>query len=149
VNFIEPFYIEASTGCFVGGHAGPNDHTEPAAAGRVKIARDVRFAKSGYRYAGAPFAWYRFAPGLKTMAHFSEESGRYKLVCTLVEVLDGEHFITGYSHGVFRPHVPVERLFERIAEIGTTQHFAIVDGDFREGLQSLARVADLDFHLLE
>lgn len=149
VNYIEPFYIDAAQGCFVGGHAGPNDHTDPAAAGRVKIARDVRFAKTNFRYAGAPFAWHRFAPGPKTMAQFSELNGRYKLVCTMVDALDGPHFITSYSHGVFRPRIPVNDLFRRIVEIGGTQHFAIVDGDCTRELETFSSLADVDFYKVE
>ncbi len=149
VSYIEPFYVEAATGCFVGGHAGPNDHTDPAVARRVKVAQDVRFAKTSFRFAGAPFAWYRFSAGLKTMAHVSECLGRYKLICTLVEAVEGEHFITSYSHGVFKPRVPVDALFERIVSIGSTQHFVVADGDCRADLGTFASLAGLEFHLLE
>ena len=63
VNFLEPFHIESDYGTFAGGHAGPNDHNDPAWQQNVVIARDVRFAKTSYKYAGAPFAWYRISPG--------------------------------------------------------------------------------------
>jgi len=81
VNFIEPFHIESADNTFAAGHAGPNDHTDPEHVGNVKIARDVRFAKTKYKYAGAPFAWYRIPAGRKTMAQFIEENGKYKVVC--------------------------------------------------------------------
>ena len=71
VNFIEPFYIEGYSGCFTAGHAGPNDYTAANCEKYVRIAVDVRFAKTSYKYAGAPFAWYRIPPGKKTIAHFS------------------------------------------------------------------------------
>ena len=58
VNFIEPFHIEDDFGTFAGGHAGPNDHNDPAWQDNVIISRDVRFAKTSWKYAGAPFAWY-------------------------------------------------------------------------------------------
>ncbi len=146
VNFIEPFHIEEGKGTFDGGHAGPNDHTDPDWAGNVKIAPDVRFAKTAYKYAGAPFAWYRISPGRKTMAHISESNGRYKLVCTMVDSLEGGQFITSYSHGVFRPDVPVKQLFEKIISIGTTQHFAVVDGCYKEHLKYFASIMDFDFY---
>lgn len=146
VNFIEPFHIESEFGTFAGGHAGPNDHNDPEWQDNVVIARDVRFAKTSYRYAGAPFAWYRISPGLKTMAQLVECDGGYKLVATLVESLPGEHILATYSHTIFRPVVPVERLFEEIIKIGTTQHFAVVDGDWRAQLRELSEIMDFKYY---
>lgn len=149
VNFLEPFHIETDYGTFAGGHAGPNDHNDPAWQQNVVIARDVRFAKTSYKYAGAPFAWYRISPGMKTMAQLVECNGRYKLVCTMVESLEGRHLLATYSHSIFRPVVPVERLFEEILKVGTTQHFAIVDGDYRNELAMFAQMMDFEYHQID
>lgn len=146
VNFIEPFHIEAAKGTFAAGHAGPNDHTDPDFQKNVIIARDVRFAKTQYKYAGAPFAWYRFPAGRKTMAQLVEADGTYKLVCTLVDALDGRHLFATYSHGIFRPLVPVKELFEQILKIGTTQHFALVDGDYRKELFTFAEMMEFEYY---
>lgn len=146
VNFIEPFHIESEYGTFAAGHAGPNDHTDPEWQGNVKIARDVRFAKSSYKHAGAPFAWYRISPGLKTMAQLVECNGKYKLVATLVESLPGDHLLATYSHSIFRPLCPPEQLFEQILKIGTTQHFALVDGNWLPQLRDLADMMDFEYH---
>ncbi len=149
VNFIEPFHIEAEMGTFAAGHAGPNDHTDPAAQGNVLIARDVRFAKTHYKYAGAPFAWYRISAGLKTMAQLVEDHGKYKLVCTMVESLPGKHLLATYSHSIFKPVVPVKELFERILKIGTTQHFAIADGDYRKELAMLSEIMGFEYYQID
>lgn len=149
VNFLEPFHIETDYGTFAGGHAGPNDHNDPAWQQNVVIARDVRFAKTSYKYAGAPFAWYRISPGMKTMAQLVECNGRYKLVCTMVESLEGRHLLATYSHSIFRPVIPVERLFEEILKVGTTQHFAIVDGDYRNELAMFAQMMDFEYHQID
>lgn len=146
ISYIEPFHIEAVHNTFAGGHAGPNDHNDPNYENNVLIARDVRFAKSNYKYAGAPFAWYRMAPGRKTMAQLTENNGTYKLVCTLVDSLDGEHIIASYSHTVFRPVVPAKELFEKILKIGTSQHFAVVDGDYCADLAILAEIMGFEYH---
>ena len=146
VSFIEPFHIEAADNTFAGGHAGPNDHNDPEYKGNVIIARDVRFAKTNYKYAGAPFAWYRIPPGRKTMTQFVENNGTYKLVCTLVDSLEGEHILASYSHGIFRPVIPVKELFEKILKIGTTQHFAIADGDYRAELSILAEIMGFEYY---
>ena len=146
VNFVEPFHIENEYGTFAGGHAGPNDHNDPNWQENVIIARDVRFAKSKWKHAGAPFAWYRFSTGWKTMAQLVECEGKYKMVCTMVESLPGEHILATYSHTIFRPEVPVKRLFEEILKVGTTQHFAVVDGDYREELALLCEMMGIEFH---
>ena len=146
VNFLEPFHIESEYGTFAGGHAGPNDHNDPRWQQNVLIARDVRFAKTDYKYAGAPFAWYRISPGMKTMAQLLEENGKYKLICGLAESLPGKHLLATYSHSNFRPVVSVERFFEQVLCIGSTQHFGIVDGDWRPELETFAALMDFEYH---
>ena len=64
----------------------------------------------------------------------------------MVESLSGEHILATYSHTIFRPDVPVKRLFEEILKIGTTQHFAVVDGDYRRELEMLAEMMDFAYY---
>jgi L-arabinose isomerase len=64
----------------------------------------------------------------------------------MVESLPGEHILATYSHTIFRPEVPVKRLFEEIIKVGTTQHFAVVDGDYREELGLLCDMMGIEFH---
>jgi L-arabinose isomerase len=149
VNFVEPFYTRTNHNVFSAGHAGPNDHTDPEHADLVRIARDVRFAKTDYKYAGAPFAWYRIPPGLKTLAHFSEMNGSYKIVCFTAESLPGKNGLCSYSHSDFKTERPVAEVFEEIMAVGTTQHFAVVDGDHRELLRIFAKVSGFEFYALQ
>ena len=157
VNFIEPFHIEDDYGTFAGGHAGPNDHNDPAWQDNVIISRDVRFAKTSWKYAGAPFAWYRISPGLKTVAGLYEEDGKYKLITFLVRSLSEKetpqsskkHLLATYSHTIFKPvDIPVKELWEKVLRIGATQHYAIVDGDCRAQLADLAAMMDFELHSL-
>ena len=153
VNFIEPFHIEDDFGTFAGGHAGPNDHNDPAWQDNVVISRDVRFAKTSWKYAGAPFAWYRISPGMKTVAGLFEEDGKYKLITFMAESLsekdtpqsDKKHLLATYSHTIFKPVVPVKELWEKVLNIGATQHYAIVDGDYRPQLEALAEMLGFEF----
>ena len=146
VNFIEPFHIETDFGTFAAGHAGPNDHNDPAWKDNVLIARDVRFAKTKWKYAGAPFGWYRFSPGMKTVTGIYEQDGKYKMVCFQAESLPGDHVLATYSHSMFLPVVPVKELFERLLKIGVTQHYAIVDGDWRAELADFAEIMGFEFY---
>ena len=157
VNFIEPFHIEDDYGTFAGGHAGPNDHNDPAWQDNVVISRDVRFAKTNWKYAGAPFAWYRISPGLKTVAGLYEQGGKYKLITFLAESLSEKdtpqstkkHLLATYSHTIFKPQVPVKQLWEQVLRIGATQHYAIVDGDCRAQLEDLAAIMGFEFYNLQ
>ena len=154
VNFIEPFHIEDDFGTFAGGHAGPNDHNDPAWQDNVIISRDVRFAKTSWKYAGAPFAWYRFSPGMKTVAGLYEQDGKYKLITFMAESLSEKdtpqsaknHLLATYSHTIFRPVVPAKELWEKVLNIGATQHYAIVDGDYRDELRDLASIMGFEFY---
>ena len=154
VNFIEPFHIEDDFGTFAGGHAGPNDHNDPAWQDNVIISRDVRFAKTSWKYAGAPFAWYRFSPGMKTVAGLYEQDGKYKLITFMAESLSEKdtpqsakkHLLATYSHTIFRPVVPAKELWEKVLNIGATQHYAIVDGDYRDELRDFASIMGFEFY---
>ena len=154
VNFIEPFHIEDEFGTFAGGHAGPNDHNDPKWQDNVIISRDVRFAKTSWKYAGAPFAWYRISPGMKTVAGLYEEDGKYKLITFMAESLDAKdtpqsklkHLLATYSHTIFKPEVPAKELWEQVLRIGATQHYAIVDGDYRNELKALAEMMGFEYY---
>lgn len=144
VSFIEPFHMDLPNNCFVGGHAGPNDYTDPA--GSVMIARDVRFAKTSYKHAGAPFAWYLLPPGRKTLLHISQKDGGFKMVCALVDALPAKHFITSYSHGLFRPvGQDMPSFFHKLINEGVTQHYAVADGEHITELEALAGLIGFSF----
>ena len=147
VNFIEPFHLDLPNDNFAAGHAGPNDYREEG--GSTKIARDVRFAKSKWKYAGAPFAWHVFSPGVKTMVHCSEKNGQFILVATKVECLPTEHFLATYSHGLFRAIDQTNKeLFEKLLKIGVTQHYSIVSGDYLSELKEVAKLLDFEYYEL-
>ena len=80
------------------------------------------------------------------MAQLGECDGKYKMVCSMVESLPGEHILATYSHTIFRPAVPVKQLFEQILKVGTTQHLAVVDGDYREELALFCEMMGIEFH---
>ena len=143
-SFIEPFHIDASNGTFAAGHAGPNDYTD--LKGDTEIKTDTRFAKSNFKYAGAPVAIHVFSPGEKTMVHISENNGKFKLVCTLVDVIKTPQFLDGYTHGLFKPRIPVNEFFEKLINIGVTQHYAITAGDYREEMKLLAQFLNMDYY---
>lgn len=143
-NFIEPFYIDHARGLFVGGHAGPNNyHGRP---GNTIIARDERFAKSPWKHAGAPFAWYVFPEGEKTMLHMSERDGRMQMVACVVDCLPTRHYLASYSHAEFRHRkYSPEELFSKICANGVTQHHAITPGNHLDELEALAMMCGFLF----
>ena len=132
---------------FAAGHAGPNDYTVEGS--KVIIARDVRFAKTNYKHAGAPFAWTVFSQGEKTMTHISQctEDSSYKMVTTQVEALPTSHYLATYSHADFKPlKGSCEDLFGKAINIGVTQHYSIVDGDYIRELEYLAKIMGFKYY---
>ena len=147
INTVEPFYIDDSKNLFCGGHAGPNDYNYPQSTQYVKISFDARFAKTKYRYAGAPFAWLRIPPGRMTMVHISQGKGEIKMVASLVDSLDGQHRTNSYAHSDFRPvNCSISDFFEKIFAIGTTQHFVVVEGEYMEEMRDLASLCGFGFY---
>ncbi|QQO07933.1 hypothetical protein [Breznakiella homolactica] len=147
INTVEPFYIDDSRNLFCGGHAGPNDYNYPESDKYVKISFDARFAKTKYKYAGAPLAWLRIPPGEKTMVHMSQGDGEIKVVAGRVECIDGPHRINGYSHSEFRPiGCDMQEFFTKILSIGTTQHFVVVPGDYIDDLRDLSELCGFSFY---
>ncbi len=145
VSFIEPFHIEKEFNTFAGGHAGPHDYNDSNYSENVIISKDVRFAKTSYKYAGAPFAWYRIPKGEKTMAQIAECNGIYKVICAKVESLEGGHLFASYSHSIFKPKIDITSFFDQILNIGSTQHFAVVEGDYVRELEMFSRIMGFEF----
>lgn len=144
-NFIEPFYLDKVRDVAVVGHAGPNNYRE--APENMIIARDVRFAKTNYKYAGAPFAWYTLPEGEKTMLHMSECDGKFKMVACTVEALQCKHYLASYSHGELRAKTQsAEELFNKILSVGVTQHYGIAPGNCMKELEILADICGFEFH---
>ena len=147
VNYIEPFHIDLPSQTFDAGHAGPNDYTDPR--GRCKISSDVRFAKTKWKYAGAPFAWYVFPEGRKTMLHCSQQTGKFQFVLSQVEAVHTDHFLATYSHSHFRPvGEDCRQLFSQLIRQGVTQHYGITDGDWTEAVRDLAMMLGIEFHVV-
>jgi L-arabinose isomerase len=144
VNFIEPFHIDKRDGTFAAGHAGPNEYTDPE--GKTLLSTDTRFAKSGYKHAGAPFAWHVISPGEKTMVHISQCNGQFKIVASVVDALPVKHFLAGYSHGVFKSRIPAEDFFTKLQNIGVTQHYGVTAGDHTAALAYLAEILGFEYH---
>ncbi len=80
------------------------------------------------------------------LAHFSEANGLYKIVCFIAESLPGRHDLCSYCHSNLKPVTPVTELFEQVIKTGTTQHFALVDGDIRTELATLATINNFEFY---
>ena len=144
IHFVEPFHIDAVTDTFEGGHAGPNDYLESDGG---FIAKYVRFAKTDYKYAGAPFLWHVFPAGLCTMLHVSQHNGRFIMTAAPVEALPCKPHLATYCHGRFRMiGQSCAEYFGRLMEIGVTQHFAVAAGDVTQKALQLGRLLGFETH---
>ena len=143
---VEPGYINPDTGLVDVGHGGPNDYTDPEA--KVVIAKDTRLLNADVKYPGAAFAWQVLAPGVKTLLHLSQCEGGYKMAFTIAEEQEVDFFHASFCHGRLKMLTgTAEEVFGKLLGFGTTQHYAIVSGDFRAELRELARI--MGFQWLE
>ena len=53
------------------------------------------------------------------------------------------------GHTIFRPVVPAKELWEQVLRIGATQHYAIVDGDWRKELEDFAEIMNFEFYSIK
>ncbi|MDY4138891.1 MAG: hypothetical protein SOY30_06105 [Eubacteriales bacterium] len=147
IHFIEPFHVDLPSDTFEGSHAGPNDYLAPG--GKTMISRDVRFAKTRWKYVDAPFAWHVFPEGLHTMVHLSQHGGQFVMAVTLVESLPHQAHLATYSHGRFRPvGQSCRQLFDQLLRLGVTQHYCLGSGYRTQEVADLARLLDIDCHRL-
>ncbi|WP_320128568.1 hypothetical protein [uncultured Sphaerochaeta sp.] len=144
VNIIEPAYIE-NDGTLMVVHAGPNDYTDPK--GKTIIARDIRFARSQWKHAGAPFAWYVIPAGEKTLVHISQTgAGTFKLVACLAEAHSMEHQLASYTHGCLSfPGKRTEEVCASLLRVGVTQHYAVAPGNYLKELRQFAMIMELEY----
>ena len=146
-NFIEPFYIVKNRNCIACGHAGPNDYRGDA-NGTI-VARDERFAKSKWKYAGAPFAWYVFPEGEYTVLHMSENNGKMKMVCLKLTAIPTKHYLASYSHADFvHETLSPEEVWNELIKIGVNQHYGIVPGDYTKEVEQLADMLGFEYHFV-
>lgn len=112
------------------------------------IAKDTRLLNADVKYPGAAFAWQVLAPGVKTLLHLSQCEGGYKMAFTIAEAQDVDFFHASFCHGRLKMLTgTAEEVFGKLLGFGTTQHYAIVSGDFRAELRDLARI--MGFQWLE
>ena len=141
---VEPGYINPDTGLVDVGHGGPNDYTDSEA--KVVIAKDTRLLNADVKYPGAAFAWQVLAPGVKTILHLSQAEGRFKMAFTIAEEQEVDFFHASFCHGRLKMLTgTAEEVFGKLMAFGTTQHYAIVSGDYRRELRALAQIMGFEY----
>jgi len=112
------------------------------------IARDIRFARSKWKHAGAPFAWFVIPSGVKTIVHISQTgSGTFKLIATVAQAHEIEHTLASYTHGRLTfPGKKTSDVMTAFLQEGVTQHYAVSPGNSINELRHLAALLNMEFH---
>ena len=79
------------------------------------------------------------------MLHISQGPNGIKMAATLVDALECDYFLAGYSHGLIRPRMDSGTFFSRLIEFGVTQHFALADGNWLKEASMAARLMGFDY----
>jgi len=56
----------------------------------------------------------------------------------------GKHIVSGYPSSTFEARNSAKESFEKISDIGTTQHFVVVDRDIRKKLTKFPFISDFN-----
>jgi len=126
VLFTEIWFWDENDNLIVGGHAGPQN---PALArqGCAWISHDFEFAQSD-RTEGAHLQFVA-SPGRVTLFQLRGTPTGWQAIVAAGEAVDTEPWVEGYPHAVVCLDVPVSDFFRRVANVGSTQHWALVHGD--------------------
>jgi len=126
------------------GHAGMHDIRLSENRSAVTLTHDYEYPKEE---AGV---WMTFSvkPGPVTLLAITNDQKGFHFVATKGEALPVHGKLQGYPHALVKLDMPLKSFFNEITTIGTTQHWALVPGDLRNGISKLAYILGVDCTIL-
>ncbi|HEY3345283.1 MAG TPA: hypothetical protein VGJ97_10165 [Anaerolineaceae bacterium] len=140
IFFVEFWFWDEAENLLVGGHAGVQD-ARCARPGEAFISQDYEYCQSD-ETEGAHFQ-FACQPGRITLLQVRCTPTGWQAITCGGEVVDRPAWIEGYPHAVIRPDVNVLDFFRQAAEVGTTQHWAMVYGDARSAIRAWSRLEQI------
>ena len=144
VGFTEIFNVDRKDNTVVAGHAGPFNPALATSDKEVTITPDYEYIDSSDTYAGSAWNELNAAPGRVTMVNLLDVKKTFQIQIAGGESLGGPCRLTGYPHFYIRLDSPVEDFLREVVLSGTTQHWAVVHGDVRREMASLADMLGIE-----
>jgi hypothetical protein len=138
--FVEFWYWDEAENTIVGGHAGLQD---PAVAipGTAWISPDLEFAQSD-AYRGAQLQFVA-RPGSVVLFQVRGTPSGWQAIVVGGKSIETEPWLEGYPHAAIRLNVPVNRFLNRVAKVGSTQHWIMAYGDSTSEIRALCELLNI------
>lgn len=145
ILFAEIWFWDEQDNLIVAGHAGPQN---PAIGreGTVWVSHDFEFTQSD-RIEGAHLQFVA-RPGQVTLLQLRGTPDGWQAIVTVGEAIEAEPWVEGYPHGVIRLDVPVVQFLRDVADVGSTQHWAIAYGDAISDVVAVCNLLEIDLQVI-
>jgi hypothetical protein len=145
IMFLEFWYWDEALNQLVGGHNGLQN---PAAGetGEVWISRDYDFSQDA-RFLGAQMQMIA-RPGRVTLFQMRCTPSGWQAVAASAVCLESRPVIEGYPHALVRIDTPIEHFFNRLAEVGATQHWIMAYGSVLHEIEAFCQMAKIPLEVM-
>jgi len=151
VHFWENLMFDEEKNWVLGGHEGGSAGFSMAKRGTCPKLRNTQYVNFG----NCPGALYHGVipefitnPGpVNLLTLFRTENG-YEMRLARGESVDTDAFEIHYEHTVFKPNVSLNHYFNRIAEVGTCHHFALVHTEISSEIEKVAKILKMRLEYL-
>ncbi len=151
VHFWENLMFDEEKNWVLGGHEGGSAGFTMAKKGTCPKLRNTQYINFG-KIPGAPYNGvvpeFITDPGpINLLTLFRGESG-YEMRLARGESVDLPQFEIHYEHTVFKPNVPLNHYFNRIAEVGICHHFGLVHEEISSVIERVAKILKMKLEYL-
>jgi len=137
VMFTEIFNLDYDTNTIGTGHAGPSNYLLAQSDDQVTITPDLELMDATSDIGGV---WMEFIgkPGIVTIVNFICTLDNFQMTILNGNSLGGRPRFDGYPHYVVKIDPDLKEFLNSNAINGTSQHWAVVNGNVKEELSYLA-----------
>jgi L-arabinose isomerase len=151
IHFWENLMFDEEKNWVLGGHEGGSAGFSMAKRGTRPKLRNTQYINFG-KVQGAPYNGvvpeFITDPGpVNLLTLFRGETG-YEMRLARGESVDLPPLEIHYEHTVFKPDVPLNHYFNRIAELGVCHHFGLVHDDIHKEIEKVARILKMKLEYL-
>jgi len=151
IHFWENLMFDEEKNWVLGGHEGGSAGFTMAKKGtrpRLRNTQYIDFDKiPGAPYNGVVPEFITDTGPVNLLTLFRCESG-YEMRLARGESVDLPPFEIHYEHTVFKPNVPLNHYFNRIAEVGICHHFGLVHAEISSVIERVAKILKMKLEYL-
>lgn len=149
-HFFEHLMFDVEKNWILGGHDGGSagfNKANPAHKVKLRNTMYVDFKKTDFDFETGVIPEFITKPGPITMLSLCpmiDNGNKYAMRIVTGEAVDTTPRSICMEHTIFKPDMPVEDYYPRVAELGCIHHFALFHHDLRDDLHKVARLLDMD-----